>query len=180
MNKYKSMSLRRGKRKQRQCNAIATRAATYTSRAFGLCLTAALCFAAYQAEEQQQRAVDIAELHCAALNVYMESRGESLADQYAVALVTRNRVNSSEFPNSYCEVVYQPYQFSWTLAPYPVQDAKAWEKAIEVAGDVMNGAPDITEGADHFYNPAKVQPKWAANEYDVVELEGHKYVKVRG
>ena len=51
---------------------------------------------------------------CIAENIYFEARAESIEGKAAVANVTRNRVKSSLFPNTYCEVVYQgPVRESW-------------------------------------------------------------------
>ena len=54
------------------------------------------------------------EMICLAENIYFEARAESVEGKAAVANVTRNRVNSNLFPNSYCDVVYQgPVRESW-------------------------------------------------------------------
>ena len=53
------------------------------------------------------------EMRCLAGAVYFESRGEPLAGQLAVAQVVINRTESSQFPSSYCAVVYQRAQFSF-------------------------------------------------------------------
>ena len=44
-------------------------------------------------------------LACVALAVYFEARGEPVAGQLAVANVVMNRVESSRYPNTPCEVV---------------------------------------------------------------------------
>ena len=76
-----------------------------------------------------------------------------------VANVTMNRVNSGIFPNSVCSVVYQPYQFSWTLESKkknnPIQkiykaklEMKALKQSIEIAKRALsNDLPDLTKGA---------------------------------
>ena len=54
------------------------------------------------------------EMICLAENIYFEARAESVEGKAAVANVTRNRVESDRFPNTYCEVVYQgPVRESW-------------------------------------------------------------------
>ena len=54
------------------------------------------------------------EMICLAENIYFESRAEGINGKAAVANVTRNRVESNQFPNTYCEVVYQgPVRESW-------------------------------------------------------------------
>ena len=58
--------------------------------------------------------IDKAELTCVAKNVYFESRGENITNKMYVASVTRNRLEDKRWPNTYCGVVNQRYQFSWT------------------------------------------------------------------
>lgn len=60
------------------------------------------------------------ELICLAENIYHEARGQSLEGQVAVAMVTLNRVKSSAFPNTICEVVKQgPLIESWKTRQDP-------------------------------------------------------------
>src|SRR4029078_12445796 len=60
-----------------------------------------------------------AELDCLAKTVYFEARGEKEKRQRAVAAVVLNRVKSSRFPDTICQVVHQggtgsrDCQFSW-------------------------------------------------------------------
>lgn len=60
---------------------------------------------------------DQQEVRCLTHNIYFEARGEPERGQIAVALVTLNRVESEEFPETICEVVKQKNrsvcQFSW-------------------------------------------------------------------
>ena len=62
---------------------------------------------------------------CLAENIYFEARAEGVEGKAAVANVTRNRVNSNLFPNTYCEVVQQgPVRESWNKPGvyYPVRN----------------------------------------------------------
>jgi len=62
------------------------------------------------------------QLGCLAKNIYHEAGGEPFEGKVAVAQVTMNRVNSSQFPGDVCKVIYQKNmfyervvcQFSWT------------------------------------------------------------------
>ena len=57
---------------------------------------------------------------CLAENIYFEARAEGVEGKAAVANVTRNRVNSELFPNTYCEVVQQgPVRESWKTKQDP-------------------------------------------------------------
>lgn len=107
-----------------------------------------------------------------ACNIYHEARGESDAGQVAVALVTRNRVLSERYPDTYAAVVWdirrskktkrKVAQFSWALDGRSdrVKDKDAWHKAWLIAGDVIAGrVKDFTKGA-MYYHSKKVKPVW--------------------
>ncbi len=109
------------------------------------------------------------ELTCLALNVYHEARGENHEGMRAVAHVTMNRVRSSRFPDTVCEVVRQgsmrrggACQFSWWCdgkSDRP-SDRRAWERAQHVAFDVLMGADeDLTEGS-LWYHHIYIKPVW--------------------
>ena len=54
------------------------------------------------------------ELICLAKNIYFEARAESLQGKMAVANVTKNRVESKNHPDTYCDVVKEgPVRESW-------------------------------------------------------------------
>ena len=54
------------------------------------------------------------EVQCLAENIYFEARAESYGGKAAVGNVTRNRVEDSRWPSTYCEVVMQgPVRESW-------------------------------------------------------------------
>ena len=53
-------------------------------------------------------------LFCLAMAVFFEARDQPLAGQQAVAEVVMNRVESTRFPDTVCEVVFQHKQFSFT------------------------------------------------------------------
>lgn len=112
--------------------------------------------------------VDAEQHKCLALNIYHEARGEPVEGQIAVAHVTVNRVNHTNWPGTICEVVYEPKQFSWTHTiknPLPTE-LLAWQQAKSIATDVMTGvAADPTDTAV-FYHASSVSPDWV--EYMVL------------
>ena len=63
------------------------------------------------------------EMICLAENIYFESRAEGVEGKAAVANVTRNRVESEQFPNTYCGVQHcvwpamQPALHRYATAP---------------------------------------------------------------
>lgn len=114
------------------------------------------------------------DLHCLALNIYHEARSESLAGQYAVADVVLNRVESRDYPNTICGVVYQAKlweghpvrdmcQFSWYCdgkSDTP-KETDAWYRSLMIAVNIVHQGKfrGLTEGATH-YHTNYVNPKW--------------------
>ena len=118
------------------------------------------------------------ELYCGAQNIYHESRGESNLGQIAVAHVVRNRVESLKYPNTVCEVIWEPKQFSWThdgKSDEP-KDRPAFVKAVWLHL-IANMKNDITVGATNFYAHKKVTPSWAAEKEVVLLIGNHTFLK---
>ena len=122
------------------------------------------------------------ELDCLSSNIYYEARGESIHGQWAVAYVTQNRVRSTKYPNTYCQVVKQPWQFSWwnskpTNRP---NDPWSWQTAQNIASYFIQQAPivsyDPTEGA-MFYHANYVNPKWILTKQFLGRIGKHLFYK---
>jgi len=125
---------------------------------------------------------------CLALNIYHEARGEMLAGQIAVALVTVNRAQAT---NSHvCDVVFAPRQFSWTtklvaraggayslkLSAVPVE-RRAWEISKVLARTVLAGqVGDITKGAK-FYHTRSVRPVWRHGLEKTILVGNHQFYR---
>lgn len=118
---------------------------------------------------------------CLALNVYFESRGESMIGQRFVAWVTLNRVMDQKFPNTVCDVVWEDKQFSWThdgKSDKP-KDKEAWAKAQLVAKEVIEAygvLRDPTEGAT-FFHADYANPYWTKSVNKVVQIDNHIFYK---
>jgi len=121
---------------------------------------------------------------CLAQNIYFESRGESDVGQEFVAWVTLNRVLSNDFPNTICDVVWQPSQFSWThddKSDTP-KDAAALATAQAIADEVLAAYGvdrDPTEGATYFHATG-VKPDWRVRFDRVVQIDGHIFYADNG
>jgi spore germination cell wall hydrolase CwlJ-like protein len=97
--------------------------------------------------------IGASELHCLALNIYHEARGESVRGQIAVGQVTINRLRHKAFPRSICGVVLQPFQFSW------VKQISGWHRTVIpesmylLSHDILWGKyKDETKGALFFHS----------------------------
>ena len=137
------------------------------------------------------------QLTCLATNIYFEARNEPFAGQFAVALVTLNRVNDTAFPNTICDVVYQGIhtsdgfpkrdrcQFSWYCdgASDEVRNPKAYEVTLKTANLAMlqydkikSEGLDYTEGAI-YYHTHEISPRWSTQYPKVGRIGDHIFYR---
>lgn len=112
---------------------------------------------------------------CLAQNLYFEAANEPHEALAAVAATVFNRMSSRVYPASVCEVVYQPYQYSWTL------DRQNWNKRppasfMTLAREFMQSRDILTEEypVTHFHR-VDVQPAWSHTLTYVATLGQHKF-----
>lgn len=114
---------------------------------------------AYQGSE-----VSTAEQDCLASAVYFEARGEKIEGQLAVAEVVLNRVASKKYPDTICEVVEQPWQFSFVNAtgsiPEADRDSKSWKKAVAISTIALNKLAAEVSKDVLWYHADYVSPSW--------------------
>jgi len=134
----------------------------------------------------EQRAED---LRCLAENIYYEARGEPLLGQYAVAEVTLNRVASSDFPDTICEVVHDSRwdrlhrrltaHFSWTrlAVKHDAPKGPAWEQAMVVAVAVYDRTHKPIVPSALFYHTSGVHPYWAESKRVVAKIGNHIFYR---
>lgn len=124
--------------------------------------------------------------YCLQQNIFFEARNQDAEGQLAVGWVTMNRVHSSKYPDSICDVVWQRKQFSWThdgKSDKPAKNAVAQE-AWELAGHVVNsvlydfayGKEDPVNGAI-LYHADYVNPYWAKSYQQVKTIDSHIFYK---
>lgn len=145
---------------------------------------------AYQYGQQKVEAAletfDAEQRHCLTQNIFFEARNQSEEGQKAVAWVTFNRMEHSKYPNTICDVVWQPRQFSWThdgKADRPsnnVVEQRAWAKAQEVAAEALieyvTNQTDPTKGSI-MYHADYVKPYWAVQYAMVDQIDSHIFYK---
>jgi spore germination cell wall hydrolase CwlJ-like protein len=129
-----------------------------------------------------------AEITCLAENVYHEARGEPLEGQYAVAEVTMNRLRSTRFPKSVCEVVHEKRwdarrrrdvgAFSWTeLESLSRPHGAAWQQAREVAVAVYDGTHTPSVPNALYYHANYIKPSWAKPGRRVATIGSHVFYR---
>lgn len=126
------------------------------------------------------------ELLCLARNIYHEARGQSEANQLAVAWVTRNRAQLNA--RSICDVVFESArvngrrvaQFSWTqLRHHRLMEKGAWDQAQRLAWRVYqaSGREDITQGATHFHERG-TRPVWSRAGRNHTQIGAHVFLRI--
>jgi N-acetylmuramoyl-L-alanine amidase len=145
--------------------------------------------------EQRLSTISDADRVCLAQNIFFEARNQSVAGQVAVAWVTINRMESSRFPSTICDVVRQARldangnpirhrcQFSWYCdgrsdrIPNNVIAQRAWADAQLIADVVLldwarakNTSP--VQNAT-YYHAHYVSPSWAREFERVAVVDDH-------
>lgn len=104
------------------------------------------------------------EQDCLAGAVYFEARGESIEGQLAVAEVVLNRVASEKYPDTICEVVEQPWQFSFVNATGRIPEANrastAWKKAVAISEIALGNLDQKLSKDVLWYHADYVAPAW--------------------
>ena len=138
---------------------------------------------------------------CLAKNAYFEARNQSVLSQIAVSQVVMNRVESPDYPNTVCGVVYEAQlskwykenmdkevplkhkcQFSWYCDGKAdiITDVESYKIALAVAHQVLSkySMHDVTDGA-LFYHAYYVKPRWAREKIQTVVHEDHIFYRER-
>lgn len=116
----------------------------------------------------------LAEVDMMAHVVYGEARGESYTGQIAVAAVILNRIESSLFPNSIYNVVFQRNAFTAVNdGQYNLLPNAAAYGAVKAA--VKGSDPSL--GATYYYNPSGVTDTWIFSRTPITKIGKHVFAK---
>lgn len=123
------------------------------------------------------------DIFCMAKNIYHEAAHESKLGKYAVAQVTVNRMNDPRFEKGICEVVLEPYQFSWANNPrirWTTPSGYRWEESKKIARDVLVEGKRV-HGLDDalFYHADYVRPSWARAKKKLAQIGAHIFYRPR-
>ncbi|MDH5395990.1 MAG: cell wall hydrolase [Gammaproteobacteria bacterium] len=128
------------------------------------------------------------DIHCLALNIYHEARGEKKSGQIAVAKVTLNRVLSRRYPDTVCEVVYEKRwdrirkryvgAFSWTEFDEPPKlKSKAWYRAWDIAKTTYKNKDKLQLDGAVFYHAKHIKPSWARKKKPIAKIGDHIFYR---
>lgn len=111
------------------------------------------------------------EILCLQKNIYFEARNQPLEGQIAVGLVTLNRVEDWRYPDTFCGVVYDPYQFSWTHQEVDKKsflrnniEKQAWITARKISQMIYSNNVDNYLPSVLHYHADRVMPHWANSD----------------
>lgn len=140
-----------------------------------------------EAKIQQQQFVQ-QEKNCLKNALYYEARSEGLIGILAVASVIENRKNSGKYPGTYCDVINQHRQFSYTHEGKRdvetledrllTSDKKAYGHVSEVAENMLAGAfkPVLAEDV-LWYAKTSVKNYWTKTKSVATRVGEHVFYK---
>lgn len=130
------------------------------------------------------------EVECLGVAIYHESRALTFNGMVHVANVIMNRVESSKYPNTVCEVVAQNRQFSYygqgkpetlydilyAARSNPTQyDFDSFGVSIDIAHSVYNGLVRPLNKTVLYYHTEDVDPEWNDEMTLVALVDGHEF-----
>lgn len=106
---------------------------------------------------------------CIALMLLYEAGDQSLSGKIAILNVVENRVNDKRWPNTHCEVINQPFQFSFLndgkpeVIPIKGVDKEVYDNAVYLVTLMQeNKLPKVVSNCTMYYHNDKIkQPYWA-------------------
>jgi spore germination cell wall hydrolase CwlJ-like protein len=116
-----------------------------------------------------------AQMQCLQEAIYHEARGESFAGQLYVGFVIRNRVENDWHPDDFCDVIKQPWQFSYNhvLNSLEMTDTDAAMLASDVAYMVIHTDPSPLPPYVLYYHATDVKPKWDYTKIEEYAIVGN-------
>lgn len=150
---------------------------------------ALFCTAVFQTKETMMKIGVIHPITWLAVSTWMEARGEPYLGKLAVVYTQLTRVKDKRWPDSIEDVIWQPYQFSWTNPGDPNRmklDDVDWndpefQECHKAASSAFYGLePDPTGGANHYINRAALSrvPNWYDSSKVTIVIARHEFLKL--
>jgi spore germination cell wall hydrolase CwlJ-like protein len=129
-----------------------------------------------------------ADKNCLKNALYYEARSEGKLGILAVASVIENRKQHPAYPSSYCGVIQQHKQFSYTLEGRPdveaiegrlkTSDKAAYAQVSEVADKMLQGRfePVLPSNVLH-YATTKITNAWTRTKKVYATIGNHRFYK---
>lgn len=129
--------------------------------------------------------------------IWGEARSTSQRTRTAVAWSIKNRLGGRKEWDAYHHIILQPAQYSafWETSPNdpnlkalrdPLgstqnpRDRERWRETHRIAVNVIQGdVPDLTNGANHYYDDSISPPEWAHGSKPTLVIEGLYFFRLR-
>lgn len=135
--------------------------------------------------------IDKRERDCIAETLYFEARGEGIKGMLAVASVLEERKDHPDYPETYCKISKQPWQFSFRHEGKPslkalerrtsslnAKDVEMLQEAKRIAERMLLGAfRGILPRGTVFYHAKYVKPTWARKMQRVAVIGQHVFYR---
>lgn len=129
-----------------------------------------------------------AEKNCLKNALWYEAGNQSLYGIKAVATVIHNRKIHPDYPSTYCGVIHQKNQFSYTLLKKPdveivkanfrPMEAKAYANVEEVAEKVMSQEfKPVLDSSVRFYAHSSIKNYWTKTKAVAAKIGAHVFYK---
>ena len=128
----------------------------------------------------------LAEHRCLTEALYYEARSEGQGGQQAVAEVVFHRLNTGNYGNSICAVVYEgasrpgcQFSFACDGSVLRFREATAWKEAEQLAEQILTGKVklrNVTSGATN-YHAVSVSPYWAPTLRKTTQIGNHVFYR---
>jgi len=116
-------------------------------------------------------------LLCLAQAIFFEAAFEPVEGMQAVAATVFNRMSAPSYPSSLCGVVYQPYQYSWTLVRTNWHRSPP-QKYFQLAKAFLSERNALVEEypVTHFHR-IDIAPAWSHTLEPIVTIGQHRFYK---
>lgn len=129
-----------------------------------------------------------AEKNCIINALWYEAGNQSLYGIEAVATVIHNRKMHPDYPSTYCGVIHQRKQFSYTLlgkpdveivkANFRPMEAKAYANVEEVAEKVISEEFEpVLDSSVRFYAHSSIKNYWTKTKAVAAKIGAHVFYK---
>lgn len=117
------------------------------------------------------------DVFCLAKNIFHEAGIEDELGKYAVAQVTLNRMKNPKYPTTVCDVVMDPWQFSWAndrKIRWTRPKGTSWNESVKIAENVLIHGYRV-RGLEraNYYHADYVDPRWKKPEARIAKVGTH-------
>lgn len=141
-----------------------------------------------QQEQYQEQEYEMQQKNCLKNALWYEAGNQSLYGIQAVASVIENRRRHPDYPDTYCGVIHQYKQFSYTLLKKPdveiirvnfkPMEAKAYTRVEQVADKIIAGEFEpVLDQSVRFYAATYVKNYWTKTKKVAATIGGHVFYK---